>query len=257
MKTMKRYFASLVAVVVATAAVSAAVQAWRRQQQTSPRRAPRPRDEELADRIRSELGAVEHELDIPRIHVVVVRGVAVLHGEVPSDAAQAVLGRRVREVRGVRHVVSRLHVGLIAGDTRPSAGDELPSRAAVRLTIAARGAAAGEVTAELAARAVLRSFAALLPPPARRRIASHLSHDVVAWLQDLPVASPSIETVDELYADVLADGVIPAAHAPWVVGAVLRELASLLPDDAPDLVSELPTAIGHLWADAFVEAAAR
>jgi len=177
--TLKRYFAPVVALVVATATVAVAVRSWRRRQQSSPRPAAPLRDEA----------------------------------------------------------------------TRSSA--------ATRLIVAARGAGAGDVNAPLAARTVVRSFASVLPAAARRRIASHVAPDVAAWFEDPPVATSVSATVDELYADVVAGGVIPAAHVPWVVGGVLRELASLLPDDAADLVSELPTAIGHLWADAFVEVAAR
>src|SRR5687768_8799577 len=39
-------------------------------------------DAQLSDRVRSELGRLERRLDIPRVHVVVERGKAYLHGDV-------------------------------------------------------------------------------------------------------------------------------------------------------------------------------
>lgn len=255
----RRLVAPLVGLIVATAAVSAAVRAWRRRQREHARTevtAPTS-DAVLADRIRSELGTVEHRLDTPRVHVLVERGVALLHGEVPSDAAAAILVDRVREVAGVRDVVSFLHVGLLDGDSRPPDDDGGPSQAASRLVAAARGAGAGEVTAPLAARRVLMSFGATLPSPTRRRVSSHLSPDVAAWLAPVDAVLSTTGTVDELYEHVAAADVAPPAHVPWVVGAVLRELASLVPDDVDDVAANLPAELGHLWADARVQAAVK
>lgn len=79
-------------------------------------------DQVLADRIRSVLGPVEKRLDIPHIHVMVERHIALLHGDVASAAQAAELQRVVAGVSGVHAVESHLHIGLITGDTRPSAG---------------------------------------------------------------------------------------------------------------------------------------
>lgn len=245
--------APLVALVVATAAVTAAVAAWRRRP-PPVRVVPWPvRDGVLADRIRSELGALEHRLDIPRIHVMVERGVALLHGDVPSEAAANILEDGVRAVAGVRGVASHLHVGLVDGDTRPSSDEGGPSAAAKRLVAAARGAGAGEVTAPLAARRVLMSFAGTLPTATRRRVTSHLPPDVAGWLAPVDAVVSTIATVDELYRDVVGADVTPATRVPWVVAAVLRELAALMPDDVDVVAANLPLELGHLWADALVD----
>ncbi len=74
----------------------------------------------LADRIRSSLGPVEHALDQPRIHVSVHRHVATLHGDVATEYAAERLESEVRAVSGVVGVDSRLHVGLLPGDSCPS-----------------------------------------------------------------------------------------------------------------------------------------
>jgi hypothetical protein len=81
---------------------------------------PEVDDHVLADRIRSELGPVRKQLDLPHVHVTVHRHVAILHGDVGWARDAATITRRVRDVSGVRDVDSRLHVGLLKGDTRPS-----------------------------------------------------------------------------------------------------------------------------------------
>lgn len=83
---------------------------------------PRVSDDVLADRIRSSLGPIEKRLDLPRIHVMVEKHVALLHGDVATPADADELVAAVERVPGVAGVESRLHVGLIPGDTRPSEG---------------------------------------------------------------------------------------------------------------------------------------
>jgi BON domain len=88
------------------------------------RRTPDPDvgDDVLADRIRSCLGPLEKRLDVPRVHVMVEDHVAVLHGEVADERDAEAIERAVRDVSGVRGTESHLHVGLGAGNTRPSEG---------------------------------------------------------------------------------------------------------------------------------------
>ena len=83
---------------------------------------PRVPDDVLADRIRSSLGPIEKRLDLPRIHVMVEKHVALLHGDVGTAADAEDLVAAVERVPGVAGVESHLHVGLIPGDTRPSEG---------------------------------------------------------------------------------------------------------------------------------------
>lgn len=83
---------------------------------------PHVTDDVLADRIRSSLGTLEKRLDLPRIHVTVENHVAVLHGEVASEADVEELVAAAGRVSGVAGVDSHLHVGLTRGDTRPSEG---------------------------------------------------------------------------------------------------------------------------------------
>jgi hypothetical protein len=79
-------------------------------------------DDVLADRVRSMLGPVEKRLDLPRVHVMVDHHVVVLHGDVGSRADAVTIERATAAVPGVMGVRSCLHVGLLPGDSRPSAG---------------------------------------------------------------------------------------------------------------------------------------
>lgn len=176
MTRTRRFFAPLLALLVATAAVTAAVRAWRRHQQVAPEPAAPVSDEGTA-----------------------------------SGAAR----------------------GLVA---------------------AARSSGAGEVTAALAARRVVGAFAATLPARTRQRLTSHLPPDVAAWLTTADAVVATTGTANELYAHVVSADVIPPTHVPWVVDAVLGELARLVPDDADEVSRELPTELGHLWSDALVRA---
>jgi hypothetical protein len=79
-------------------------------------------DDLLADRIRSELGGLEKQRDLPHVHVMVERHIALLHGDVPTQADADAIEKAVAAVSGVKGVNSHLHVGLIRGETRPSQG---------------------------------------------------------------------------------------------------------------------------------------
>lgn len=79
-------------------------------------------DNVLADRIRSKLGGLEKQRDLPHIHVMVEDHVALLHGEVSTREDADAIESAVALVSGVKDVHSHLHVGLIGGDTRPSEG---------------------------------------------------------------------------------------------------------------------------------------
>jgi osmotically-inducible protein OsmY len=79
-------------------------------------------DNVLADRIRSQLGGLEKRRDLPHVHVMVEKHVALLHGDVATQADADAIEEAVNNVSGVQGVRSHLHIGLIPGDTRPSQG---------------------------------------------------------------------------------------------------------------------------------------
>jgi uncharacterized protein (DUF2267 family) len=202
-------------------------------------------DTVLADRIRSQIGPLEHSLDTPRVHVMVEHDVAILHGDVPTIEARRVIETAVRGVDGVRGVVSHLNVGLLSGDTRPSDAETEPSHARRRLVAAARRAAGGDATADVATDAVLRAFGATLSPRARRRITSHLPADVALHLE--PLGAGPITSLESLYGMVADACAAPAAHVPWIVSAVLTELRSLVPGEVGAVAQQLRGDLRHEW----------
>ncbi len=209
-------------------------------------------DHTLADRVRSTLGPLEHELDLPHVHVMAENGVILLHGEVSGGEDAAAIERAARRVWGVRGVESYLHVGLLASDTRPSQGRAVPpppSAAKQRLLDAARDAgAAGHATK--AVRAVLSVFAERVPEDEREQLLLHLPADVRAM-----AASPRRlgrvitrqRKVAEMAADVATEGELPLGTANKVAVAVLTELRGLVPEEAEDVAATLPEDLRDLW----------
>lgn len=81
---------------------------------------PNVEDNVLADRVRSLLGPLEHRLDIPRVHVQAQGHEVLLHGDVSDEEQAREIVDAVGDIPGVHKVQSHLHVGLFAGDSRPS-----------------------------------------------------------------------------------------------------------------------------------------
>lgn len=215
---------------------------------------PTASDDVLADRIRSDLGGLEKRLDIPHVHVMVQDHVALLHGEVPTARDAEAIEQAVREVPGVRGIASHLHVGLGAGDTRPSAGrterTRLPSPARRELLDAAREAGVPDELAPEALRAVLAGFAERLPADERAQLFAHVPTDV-SELAIVPhrtgeIASPP-RTVAELVGPIAAAAHLEPARAEAVTRAVLGHLRRLVPEEAEDVDAVLPHELRALW----------
>ena len=211
-------------------------------------------DNVLADRIRSELGGLEKRLDLPHIHVMVHDHIAMLHGEVGSQADADQIDRAVEEVSGVAGVESYLHVGLGRGDTRPSTGREVhtQSNAFRRLTDAAVEAGAGSGTAQVVVRAVLAGFADRLPVAEQAKVAAHLPDDVRVLFSPPRRGrrAARVRNLDELVADITAaTGELPADKAKLVTTAVIRVLRELVPDEAREVAAVLPTGLRELWQE--------
>lgn len=206
----------------------------------------------LRDRIRSALGPVEQRLDIPRIHVMVQDGVAILHGAVDGDDNCAALEEAVNEIAGVEGIESYLETTLLPGDTRPSEGHETPQRsdARRRLDAAARRAGAGDL-ASRAVRAVLASFFERLPAGEREHVLTHLPADV----QDLATpphrvgaGTKRMRTVDDLVSTVVAaDPNAASADAMRMTESVLVELRALVPEERADIAAVLPQELREFW----------
>lgn len=204
----------------------------------------------LADRIRSTIGPLEKELDLPHVHVMVDEHVAVLHGEVGSEAEAERIEEAVASVSGVRGVESYLHVGLGRGDTRPSEGRAARSASTARrrLLDAAADAGIGPASAPLVVGSVLAALAERLPEAERRHVAAHLPADVRGLLS--PPRRRHVEsaaTTGQLTHRVAAATALDEARAALATRRVLHELRDLVPEESGDVAAVLPADLRELW----------
>jgi uncharacterized protein (DUF2267 family) len=209
-------------------------------------------DDVLTARVRSMLGPIEKQLDVPHVNVMVEQGVVLLHGVVAREHDAEQLAEAVLDIPGVREVDSYLHVGLGAGDTRPSEGRTAPqvSDAHRRLVEAAVRSGVEEPLAVDVVRAVLGTFADRLPPDERDHVAHHLPADVRPMFAPprRVVGRRSARNVTELVARVCAaSDAVPAVRAEAVVEGVLATLRSLVPEELEDVAAVLPADLRELW----------
>lgn len=207
-------------------------------------------DATLVDRVRSSIGPVLKRLDLPRVHVMSEDHVILLHGEVDNAENAATIEAAVRKVFGVAGIESYLHIGLLRADTRPSSGRAEPSEQRRRLVAAARAAGVEDDRADDVVRAVLSSFAEVVPAGERAHLLVHLSPDVRA------LATPPrrhgrrgrVRTVGELM-DAVGEGIegITGETALGAARAVLRELSSMIPDERSDVAAVLPAELRKMW----------
>ncbi len=207
-------------------------------------------DAVLLNRIRSELGPLEKHLDIPRVKVMVEDKVATLHGDVLSQDQVEALVRAAEAVSGVQGVRSELHVGLAAGETRPSEGrtHRPPSPAFEWLVSAARRGGQSEARAVAGVEAVLSSLADRLPPDERAHLLSHLPADVRALV--LPPDEPSrgrIRHVEEFVEIVARMGSLDPGAARTLIGSVIPVVKELVPEEVADISAVLPAELRELW----------
>ncbi|HZU74951.1 MAG TPA: DUF2267 domain-containing protein [Acidimicrobiales bacterium] len=210
-------------------------------------------DNVLADRVRSSLGPLESRLDLPRLHVMVNDRVVVLHGEVETADQALELERAAARVAGVAGVNSFLHVGLTAGDSRPSDGQSVPSPSAAlrRLTGAAVAAGAAPEVAGGVVGVVVGVFLERLPEGERDQLAGHLPADVRALAATGTArrnGSRRMRRVGEFMVTVSAmcPG-LPLGRTEHVVESVLGVLRSLVPEEAADVAAVLPAQLRALW----------
>lgn len=218
-------------------------------------------DRTLEDRIRSTIGPITHRLDQPHIHVMVHAGVATLHGDVATDYDATRLTEAVLGVWGVRGVDSHLHVGLLPGDTRPSAAlDSAPPRsAALRRLLHAVAATDVSTSPLFVLRAVLANLLEQIPPGERRHVLDHLPDDVRTVAGQPTRRSTRHEPwpdpgPDLIRAVTAADPRLDTAAADAIVTSTLAALAELLPEERQDISAVLPGDLRRRWLAACAHA---
>lgn len=199
----------------------------------------------LTDRIKSSLGPLEKHLDLPRIHVMVEDHVVLLHGEVGSDEEGREIETTVTAVPGVRGIESYLHVGLISGDTRPSAGRSVnqPSAAYQRLLEAVNGHDMESQIAPMTMRAILATLAERMPDEERNKVADHLPADVRAmFVPPRRSAQRRGGSASEFAEQVaLSTPGLSTERAHEVTAAVVAVLRRLVPEAVGDIDAVLPS----------------
>jgi uncharacterized protein (DUF2267 family) len=210
----------------------------------------------LADRIRSSIGPLEKELDLPHIHVMVNDRVVMLHGEVATPDDVERLDDAINDIPGVKGIESFLHVGLLPSDTRPSTGHsrpQPPSDAHKRFMASAlhAGAQPGPTSA---VRAVLSTFCERIPPAEREHLLGHLPHDVRRLAEPPRRRGTQFQRMrhasDLFDAVTHADPQLTADTARAVTLAVLTELVRLVPEEVSDVEANLPDELRQLWRQA-------
>jgi len=210
-------------------------------------------DDVLADRVRSTLGMVAKRLDVPRAHVMVTDHVVSLHGEVGTVGDALALAGAAGTVPGVLGVDCKLHVGLLAGQRRPSQDRrrQRPPSPALRylLAVAAR-AGLGADLATKAVHAVLDSFVGCLPAGERRRLLACLPADVGRLADSARHGSLWTGDPGELIGRVAAvSGLDDVVRAERVTVAVLGALREILPATrAAHIGRALPPGLRPLWS---------
>jgi uncharacterized protein (DUF2267 family) len=216
--------------------------------------APDPwvRDDVLAERIRAELGPLEHRLDVPTVDVEVHGHVATLRGSVPTVTDAHELEAAAEAVSGIFGVESHLEVGL-ASAMRPSAGGAHPgpSPARRRLLAAAERAGVPADEAATAVCAVLSPFAGRIPAGERAHLLLHLPDDVRRLaIAPAPIGGPPApRTVAELLERSAAFG-LRGPTAPLAAESILAELRALVPEEVDDVAAVLPRELRDLWISA-------
>ncbi|MGZ4145145.1 MAG: DUF2267 domain-containing protein [Actinomycetota bacterium] len=212
-------------------------------------------DDILADRVRSALGRVEKQRDLPRAHVMVERGVCLLHGTMPSAADKMAVEDEARAVPGVRDVRSVLRVGSFHGDTRPSYSRTHVPRSPQKSALIDAAVDAGGFTQETgrsAVGAVLSTLAERLPPRERAHLLGHLPADVRALIEVSSTAEGTkLRTVPELSIRLAeVTGVTDEGRREQIVVAVIGALRDIVPEEVADVEAVLPEKLKHVWARA-------
>jgi CBS domain-containing protein len=184
-------------------------------------------DDVLADRVRSALGPIERRLDVPRVHVMVHDHIVVVHGDVPTRRDRDEIVSAVVTMPGVRGVEDLLHIGLLAGDTRPSAG-----RIGLRRPTSGLGARVGRGPVGPYASP---SLAYVTPEATLREVARHLAAVDVGVLVIGSADAVTGVVGERDVSRALADDADP--EAVWAADVARRPVVRAAPDDTVDVVA--------------------
>jgi uncharacterized protein (DUF2267 family) len=128
-----------------------------------------------------------------------------------------------------------------------------PSKALDLLLSAAMDTGIGPHRAGRVVHAVLSTFLQRLPEGERRHVAAHLPPDVrrlATTREHVGRSGRAARTVAELTSQVMTVDGLSAEQAGRVIAAVLGTLRLLVPEEAADVASVLPSELRVLWETA-------
>ncbi len=211
-----------------------------------------PEGPDLADRVRTELGPLVKELDLPRIHVMAEGTVVLLHGDVGSVAEAERIEDAVARLPGVSVVESHLHVGLLPGDSRPSDGHAHPERSEMLGALMATAESIGISGAPAAAavRGTLNAVLNQIPQNERTQLEGHFPKDVRAFARARRlIGEDARHWKTELALDAASSlrGGISIEDAEVLVPAVIGVVRRFVPEEDADVEATLHRRIRELW----------
>lgn len=201
----------------------------------------------LADRVRSSIGPLLHELDLPRVHVMAEGDRVLLHGDVDSDESRLRIEEAVRAVSGVGTVASYLHVGLLHGDVRPSSARHDPSAMARRFHDELEHRGITGRPADLAIAETLRLWLGLLPDGERAHVMAHVPDDVRSVVEAEP-RHARYDRVEHFCRAVRRRSGLTPAENDTAVRAIVHQLKVMVPEECDDVAAVLPPGLAELWA---------
>ncbi len=213
---------------------------------------PRPTDRDLADHVRSLMGTMVKQMDLPRIHVMAEGSRVLLHGDVVTTEDAERIEQFVIGLDDVDSVESHLHVGLLPSDTRPSKAVPEQSKMMAALLDApvAIGIEEG-APSSCAAWGALSAILEQIPPNERRHIIAHFPNDVVTFIKPRRhLGDEGIHWKTELALDAAAAirGGITLADARVLVPLIIGVLRVFVPEEDHDVQASLHTHLKELWA---------
>jgi BON domain len=182
---------------------------------------------DLADRIRTALGPILTNLDLPRLHVMAEQHHVLLHGEVSTAEQERLIVGLIEEIPGVHTIESHLHIGLLPGDTQPSDGHRGPSEMSHELLLAATQIGLEGSPARCAISAAVRCIFEELGVDSQESLRQLLPLDVARFTQpNIRLGNPNAQFSQTLSLSnmVAFRGGLTFAHARTFVPLVIEIL---------------------------------
>lgn len=215
------------------------------------------REHDIADQVKTVLGPVLKQLDLPRIHVMAEGHRVLLHGDVSRESDAEIIEDTILGLSDVDAVESHLHVGLLPSDTRPSQGVMPPSEMYLALMAAAADAdLADPGEARAGIRGTLSAILEQIPPDERRHLFAHFPYDVrplAAARRELGTPRRHWRRPKSLEIDASLRGGMTLETAIALLPKVIVVLRVFVPEEDQDVQATLTRHLRQFWIDQLPE----